>query len=66
VDIIFLYVNNDIGGEDFEIVINDYTESWFVKVINFRRKQKALYDMMNDCYKNNYLNYDWLIFYEID
>jgi hypothetical protein len=27
VDIIFLYVNNDIGGEDFEIVINDYTES---------------------------------------
>ena len=22
--------------------------------------------MMNDCYKNNYKYYDWLIFYEID
>ena len=22
--------------------------------------------MMNNCYKNNYLLYDWMIFYEID
>ena len=26
-DIIFLYDNNDIGGEHFEIVINNYIES---------------------------------------
>ena len=66
VDVIFLYDNNDIGGEHFEIATNDYIESWFVKEINFRGKQKASYDMMNDCYKKNYLNYDWMVFYEID
>ena len=64
-DVIFLYDNNDIGGEHFEIATNDYIESWFVKEINFRGKQKALYDMMNDCYKKNYLKYDWMVFYEI-
>ena len=26
-DVIFLYDNNDIGGEHFEIVINNYIES---------------------------------------
>ena len=66
VDVIFLYDNNNIRGEHFEIDTNDYIESWFVKVINFRGKQKALYDMMNDCYKKNYLNYNWIVFYEID
>ena len=66
VDKIFLYDNNEIDGEHLEYVINDYVESGFVKIIDFRGKKHALYEMMNDCYKNNYLNYDWLIFYEID
>jgi len=66
VDKIFLYDNNDIDGEHFEEVINDYVESGYVKIINFRGKKQALFEMMNDCYKTNYLKYDWLIFYEID
>ena len=49
-----------------EFVINNYVQSGFVEIINFRGKIKALYDMMNDCYKKNYLDYDWLIFYESD
>ena len=66
VDKIFLYDNNDIDGEHLEFVINNYVQSGFVEIVNFRGKIKALLDMMNDCYKKNYLYYDWLIFYEID
>ena len=66
VDKIFLYDNNEIDGEHLEDVINDYVKSGYVKIINFRGKKHALYDMMNDCYKKNYFKYDWLIFYEID
>ena len=66
VDNIFLYDNNDINGEHFEEVINDYVKSGYVKIINFRGKKNVFYKMLNDCYKRNYLKYDWLIFYEID
>lgn len=66
VDKIFLYDNNDLDGEYFEDVINDYVQWGFVEIINFRGKKRALIEMMNDCYKKNYLAYDWLIFYEID
>ena len=66
VDKIFLYDNNDLNGEHLESVLNEYVHKNYVQIINFRGKNKALFDMMNDCYKNNYLNYDWLIFYEID
>ena len=66
VDKIFLYDNNDINGEHFEEVINDYVQSGFVIIKDFRGKKNALYEMMNNCYKNNYLVYDWMIFYEID
>ena len=66
VDKIFLYDNNDIDGEFLESVIKDYTLSGYVEVINFRGKLRALYEIMNDCYNKNYMNYDWLIFYEID
>ena len=66
VDKIFLYDNNEIGGEHFEDVINDYIETKYVDLYNFRGKQTPLMEILNDCYKTNYKNYDWLIFYEID
>ena len=66
VDKIFLYDNNDINGEHFEEVINSYVLSKYVEIINYRGKIKAVYEMMNDCYKKNYEKFDWLIFYEID
>ena len=34
VDKIFLYDNNDINGEKFEEVINDYIKKGFVEVLN--------------------------------
>ena len=66
VDKIYLYDNNDINGENFEEVINDYIINGFVEVINWRGKRQPTYPILNNCYKNNFENYDWLIFYDID
>ena len=66
IDKIFLYDNNDVEGEKFEAVINDYIENGFIELIDYRGKIRVLMEVMNDCYKRNYRNYDWLIFFEID
>ena len=66
IDKIFLYDNNDLDGEFFEKEINDYITNKYVEVINYRGKRKALLSMMNDCYRKNFRNYNWLIFFEID
>ena len=42
-------------GENFEEIIK-----------NWRGIEKAQFKIMNDCYKNNYDIFDWLIFYDID
>lgn len=66
VDKIFLYDNNDIDGERFEDVINEYINNGFIEIINFRGVPKAIKIVMNDCYQKNYDNFEWLIFYELD
>ena len=66
IDKIFLYDNNDINGERFEEVINDYITKGFVEILDWRGKLYAIYRIMSDCYRRNYKNYDWLIFYELD
>ena len=73
---IFLYDNNDIDGERFEEVINDYIESEFVKVINKRGIIKTINTdktgeslqgiCYQDCYYNNYKYFDWICFFDID
>ena len=66
VDKIYLYDNNNNDGERFEEVINDYVEEGFVEIVDFRGKIRPIYRIMNDCYRKNYKNYNWLIFFEID
>ena len=66
VDKIYLYDNNDINGEHFESVINDYIKREYVQIFNWRGKTKFIYKAMNECYKLNHESYDWLIFYELD
>jgi len=66
VDKIFLYDNNDINGEKFDEVISDYITNGFVEVFNWRGKNEPTYPILNDCYKKNFENYDWLLFYDID
>ena len=66
VDKIFLYDNNNVDGEKFEEVINDYINNGFVEISDWRGKDKQLINMMNDCYQKNYEKYDWLMFYDVD
>ena len=73
---IFLYDNNDIDGERFEEVINDYIESGFVEVIDRRGIEKGcVYDekginLQPKCYIEFYegegKNYDWICFFDVD
>ena len=66
VDKIFLYDNNKDDGEKFEDVINDYIQKGFVEILNWRGRQTPIFQIMNECYNNNKLKYNWIIFYEID
>lgn len=66
VDKIFIYDNNEINSESFETVLFDYLSTNYVNIINYRGYTKPQYKMMNNCYKNNYLKYDWIMFYDID
>ena len=67
VDKIFIYDNNDIiNGESFEKVLGDFIKSKYIELINYRGINKAQKLSMNDCYKKNYLKYNWLIFYDMD
>ena len=66
VDKIYLYDNNDLNGEYFESVINDYINEDFVEIFNWRGKKSSIYKIMNECYYKNNNNYNWIIFYEID
>lgn len=67
---IFLYDNNDLDGEKFEDVINDYIESGFVQVISCLRgidydeRQAFAY---TDFYQSDEsLEYDWIAYIDID
>ena len=63
----FIYDNNDENGEQIDLALfKEYTDNNTLEVINWRDKKDEKEKMMNDCYKNNYNNYDWLIFYSID
>ena len=73
---IFLYDNNDIDGEHFEEVINDYIESGFVEIQNWRGIVKSVKSdkdgqttqglAYHDCYYSHYKDFDWMCFFDID
>ena len=62
VDKIFLYDNNDLNGENFNIILNEYVNINFVEILNYRGKINPQLDIYNDCYIKNNILYDWLIF----
>jgi len=78
---IFLYDNNDIDGERFEEVIDDYIKNGYVTIVDYRgRKNDPNGDlhhmhinlqsqMCNHCYKivsEEYKEIDWLAIIDID
>ena len=68
-DNIFLYDNNDINGEHFEDVINDYIKNGFVKIIDWRQRNRSSFPQLEaykDCYQRNKKIYNWLSFFDMD
>lgn len=63
---IYLYDTNDINGERFEEVIDDYIKSGFVEVNDWRGKFKVQFKILNVCYKAHKDEYDWIMFTDLD
>ena len=66
VDKIFLYDNNDVGGEYFQDIISDYLKDNLVKIIDFRGKKRIQHLSLRDCYKKNFILFDWFVFIDLD
>ena len=66
IDKIILYDNNDINGEKFEDIIGNYIKVGFVDIIYYKEVKSPQISAYNDCYKNNKIYFDWLIFFDID
>jgi hypothetical protein len=65
-DKIIIYDNNDPDGEKFEDVINDYIQSGFVEIVNFRGRKVAQTQAYQDCYDRFNKQYDWIAFFDVD
>ena len=65
-DKIFIYDNNDINGEKFDMVIKDDIDSGFVDIVDIRGIVAPQIKAMEDCRKKNYKKFDWIIFYDMD
>jgi len=78
---IFIYDNNDVDGERFEEVINDYIESGFVEVIDVRGVETSSIQVNKyeqayrssiqhtcyiECYKERVSEFDWVLFCDVD
>lgn len=63
---ILLYDNNDINGESFSDVIDDYISSGYVIIKNYRGLSNAQIKSYNDCYHEYKNQYDWIGFWDID
>ena len=66
VDKIIIYDNNEINGENFEDVINDYIKSGFVQIVDIRGKVSQQLKVYQDCLEKNNKNFNWIIFYDMD
>ena len=68
VDKIYLYDNNDIDGERFDDVIDEYIKTGFVEIMDWRgvKGTSTYFGIMDSCYQTFHDQYDWLIFYELD
>ena len=76
IDKIFIYDNNDINGEHFEEVIDDYINSDYVSIIDFRgriRSNESDKDGLcmqgvayKDCLDSYWTVFDFICFFDID
>lgn len=65
-DKIIIYDNNEPDGETFEEVIDDYIQSRFVEIVDFRGKKAPQLEVYQDCYDRFNKEYDWIAFFDCD
>lgn len=65
-DKIIIYDNNDSEGEKCEDVINDYIQSGFVEIVDFRGRKVAQLSAYQNCYDRFNIQYDWIAFFDVD
>jgi hypothetical protein len=63
---IFLYDNNDIEEEKFDVILNNFIKQKQVQIINFRGLVRPQQLAFSQCYNNNKYKYDWFAFYDVD
>ena len=68
IDKIYIYDNNEIDGEKFEDVVQDFIDQNYVEIINIRGNQtdspqKYAYET---CYHDHINDYDWFLFFDFD
>ena len=68
VDKIFIYDNNEVNGEKFEDVVQDFIDKKLVEIIDMRGYQedsprKYAHD---SCYQKHKNEYDWFLFFDFD
>lgn len=73
---IFLYDNNDLDGERFDSVINDYISDGYVEVFDVRGKKGTVVwrkgytslqiEVYDECYQKHKNEYEWFAFIDID
>lgn len=63
---IYIFDNNDINGERFEDIIEDYIKKKFVELIDVRGLISIQRQITNYCYKKFQKLYDWIAIFDID
>jgi len=66
IDKIFLYDNNDIEGENFDIILSDYIKNKFIEIIDVRGLSSIQIPIYNYCYRKNFELYNWIGFIDLD
>ena len=66
VDKIFIYDNNDIEGENFDIILDYYIKHKKVEIIDIRGLSSIQMPIYNYCYRKNKGFYDWIGFLDFD
>ena len=66
IDKIFIYDNNNVNGEKFETVIDDFIKNNFVEIIDVRGLSSMQIPIYNYCYRKYNNLYDWIGFLDFD
>lgn len=65
-DKLYLYDNNNLEGERFEELLEDYLLLGFVEIIDFRGKKICQLEAYQNCCDIHRLDYDWIAFFDCD